>query len=159
VVNILGNIEHPSTLKHLSKLIMHPEPKVREETLQALAKFGGKAQELIQRLLKDAVPEIRGKASLILARAIKHEAIRPLSEIILSDDFYKRAYGEKVSFFRALGETGSKEAVPILEKIAKRRRWFKKSKWEEMRLCATNTLRMMKTENWQESPAKPSTIA
>jgi len=55
-----------------------------------------------------------------LARAIKDEAIRPLSEIILSDDFHRRSYDEKVSFFKALGETGSKEAVPILEKIAKR---------------------------------------
>jgi hypothetical protein len=158
VVNILGNIEHRSTLKHLGKLITHPEPKVREETLQALAKFGGKAQELIQKLLKDAVPEIRGKASLILARTIKDEAVRPLSEIILSDDFYRRAYDEKVSFFKALGETGSKEAVPILEKIAKKRNWFKKSKWEEMRLCATNALRMIETEKWQGAPVRPSAI-
>ena len=158
VVNILGNIEHRSTLKHLGKLITHPESRVREETLQALAKFGGKARELIQRLLKDAVPEIRGKASLVLARTIKDEAIGPLSEIILSDDFYRRAYDEKVSFFKALGETGSKEAMPILEKIAKKRNWFKKSKWEEMRLCATNTLRMMETEKSQGSPVRPPTI-
>jgi hypothetical protein len=158
VVNILGHIEHRSTLKHLGKLITHPESRVREETLQTLAKFGGKARELIQKLLKDVAPEIRGKASLILARTIKDEAIRPLSEIILSDDFYRRAYDEKVSFFKALGETGSKEAVPILEKIAKKRNWFKRSKWEEMRLCATNTLRMMETEKWQGSPVRPSAI-
>ena len=158
VVNILGNIRHPSTLKHIGKLTGHPEHSVREETLQVLAKFGGKAREIIQRLLADAVPEIRGKASLILARTIKHEAVRPLSEIILSDDFYKRAYEEKVSFFKALGETGSKEAMPILEKIAKKRRWFKKSKWEEMRLCATNTLRMMETDKWQESQVRPSAM-
>jgi len=105
-------------------------------------------------LLKDAAPEIRGKASLILARTIKDEAFRPLSEIILSDDFYRRAYDEKVSFFKALGETGSKEAVPILERIAKKRNWFKKSKWEEMRLCATNTLRMMEAEKCQGSPVR-----
>ena len=123
-----------------------------------LAKFGEKARELIQKMLRDAVPEIRGKASVVLARAIKDEAIRPLSEVILSNDFFRRAYDEKVSFFRALGETGSKEAVPILEKIAKKRNWFKKSKWEEMRLCATNTLRMMETEKWQGSPVRPSVI-
>jgi hypothetical protein len=154
VVNVLGTIGHRSTLKHLEKLITHPEPKVREETLHALAKFGGKAHELIQKLLKDAAPEIRGKASLILARTIKDEAFRPLSEIILSHDFYRRAYEEKVSFFKALGETGSKDAVPILEKIAKKRNWFKKSKWEEMRLCATNTLRMMEAEKCQGSPVR-----
>jgi len=61
VVNILGSIGHHSTLKHLGNLIRHPEPRVREETLQVLAKLGAKAQELIQKLLEDADPEIRGK--------------------------------------------------------------------------------------------------
>jgi HEAT repeat protein len=159
MINILGDIGHSSTLKHLDRLATHPEPRVREETLQVLPKFGRKAQGLIQEFLEDAVPEIRGKASLVLARTIKDEAVRPLSQIILSDDFYRRAYDEKVSFFRALGETGSREAVPILEKIAKKRNWFRKSKWEEMRLCATNTLRMMETEKkWQGPPVRPAAI-
>jgi len=159
VIDILGDIGHSSTLKHLDRLVTHPEPRVREETLQVLAKFGRKAQKLIQDFLEDAVPEVRGKASLILARTIKDEAVRPLSEIILSDDFYRRAYDEKVSFFKALGETGSREAVPILEKIAKKRNWFRKSKWEEMRLCATNTLRTMEAEKkWQGPPLRPPTI-
>jgi hypothetical protein len=42
-----------------------------------------------------------------------------------------------------LGETGSKEAIPVLKKIAKERRWFQKTKWDEMRQCANNTLKMM----------------
>jgi hypothetical protein len=42
-----------------------------------------------------------------------------------------------------LGETGSKEAIPVLKKIANKRRWFQKTKWNEMRQCATNTLKML----------------
>jgi len=145
VIDILGDIGHSSTLKHLDRLVTHPEPRVREETLQVLAKFGRKAQKLIQDFLEDAVPEVRGKASLILARTIKDEAVRPLSEIILSDDFYRRAYDEKVSFFKALGETGSREAVPILEKIAKKRNWFRKSKW---RKCAS--VPPTRCERWRQ---------
>jgi HEAT repeat protein len=86
---------------------------------------------------------MRGKASLILARMAKDRAVKPLTEIILSEDFYKRDYDEKVSFFRALGETGSEEAIPMLKKIAKKRRWFKRGKWDEMRLCAANVLKVM----------------
>jgi HEAT repeat protein len=89
---------------------------------------------------------IRGKASLSLARIVRHEAVKPLLDIILSEDFYKRDFNEKASFFRALGETGAREAIPILEKIAKKRRWFQKDKWDEMRLCASNTLKFMATE-------------
>jgi hypothetical protein len=64
-------------------------------------------------------------------------------EIILSEEFYKRDYEEKASFFRALGETGSQEVIPTLQKIAGKRMLFNRAKWDEMRLCATNTLKMM----------------
>jgi HEAT repeat protein len=142
---ILGKVGHPSTTRYLGNLANHEDTKVREEALQVLARLGEKGKDLIQKFLRDPAPEIRGKASISLARALKQQAVKPLAEIILSEDFYKRDYEEKVSFFRALGETGSKEAIPILEQIAKKRNWFKKAKWEEMRLCATNTLRMMES--------------
>ena len=145
ILYILGKVGHPSTLRYLGTLTNHGDTKVREETLQVLARQGEKGKDLIQRFLRDPVPEIRGKASISLARALRQQAVRPLAEIILSEDFFKRDYEEKVSFFRALGETGSKEAIPILEQIAKKRNWFKKAKWEEMRQCATNTLRMMES--------------
>jgi hypothetical protein len=146
ILTILGKIGNPSTLKYLGNLTGHSDGKVREETLQVLVKFGEKGKDLIQRFLKDPAPEVRGKASIALARAVRVHAVKPLTEIILSEDFYKRDYDEKVYFFKALGETGSKEAIPVLEQIAKKKNWFKKAKWEEMRICATNTLRMMETE-------------
>jgi HEAT repeat protein len=149
ILYIFGKIGHSTTLKYLGNLVVHEDPKVREETLQVINKFGEKGEDLIQKFLKDPVPDIRGKASLILAKIAKSEAVKPLTEIILSEDFYKRDYQEKASFFRALGETGSREVIPLLEKIAKKRRWFQKAKWDEMRLCATNTLRMMGVEEVQ----------
>jgi hypothetical protein len=123
--------------------VNHKDLKVREETLQVLTKSGEKGRGLIQAFLKDSVSGIRAKAALILAKNAKAEAVKPLTTIILSEDFYKRGYEEKASFFRALGETGSKEVIPMLKKMAKRRRWFQKAKWDEMRQCANNTLKMM----------------
>ncbi len=143
ILYILGRIGDPSTVKYLGTLATHEDLKVREETLQVLNKFGERGKDLLQKFLRDSVSGIRSKAALLLARNTKTEAVKLLSEIILSEDFYKRDYEEKASFFRALGETGSKEVIPILKKIAKRRRWFQKAKWDEMRQCATNTLKMM----------------
>ena len=99
--------------------------------------------DLVQRFLGDSVASIRTKAALLLAKHAKAEAVKRLPEIILSEDFYKRDYEEKASFFRALGETGSDEVIPILKKIARKRRWFQKAKWDEMRQCAHHTLKMM----------------
>ncbi len=143
ILYILGRIGDPSTVKYLGNLVTHEDLKVREETLQVLNKFGEKGRDLIQKFLRDSVAGIRGKAALLLARNTKGGAVKSLTEIILSEDFYKRDYEEKASFFRALGETGSKEVIPILKKITKKRRWFQKAKWEEMRQCATNTLKMI----------------
>ncbi len=143
VLTILEKIGHPSTSKHLGSLVHHTDTKVREMTLQLLTQIGERGKDLIQKFLKDPVAEIRAKASVILARMAKNQAVRPLVEIILSEEFYKRDYEEKASFFKALGETGSHEVIPILQKIASKRMLFNRSKWDEMRLCATNTLRIM----------------
>jgi HEAT repeat protein len=143
ILYILGKIGHPSTVKYLGPLVAHKDLKVREETLQVLNRSGEKGRGLIQTFLRDSVSGIRSKAALILAKNAKAEAVKSLTEVILSEDFYKRDYDEKASFFRALGETGSKEVIPMLKKMAKRRRWFQRARWDEMRQCANNTLKMM----------------
>jgi hypothetical protein len=143
VLYILGKIGNPATVKYLGDLVTHQDLKVREETLQLIDRFGEKGKDLFKKFLTDPASGIRAKAALLLARSAKGEAVRPLTEIILSEDFYKRDYREKVSFFRALGETKSEEVIPILERIAKKRTWFQGEKWNEMRQCATNTLKML----------------
>ncbi|HVP79370.1 MAG TPA: HEAT repeat domain-containing protein [Thermodesulfobacteriota bacterium] len=143
VLYILGTIGDPSTMDYLGELVTHRDLKVREETLQILNKFGEKGKDLMRGFLTDSISGIRSKAALLLARSAKGEAVKPLTDIILSEDFYKRDYKEKASFFRALGETGAKEVVPILEGISKRRHLFQREKWSEMRQCAANTLKML----------------
>lgn len=140
---ILGKVKHPSTLKYLTNLAYHENTKVREEVLRLATVFEEEEKDLVLKFLWDPVPEIRGKAALIFARIAKDQAVKPLMEIILSEDFYKRSYDEKVSFFKALGETKSQKAIPILEQIIKKKSWFKKAQWEEMRTCAVNTLKMI----------------
>jgi hypothetical protein len=143
ILYILGNIGDPSAVNYLGDLVTHKDLKVREETLQILNKFGEKGKDLMQRFLMDSISGIRAKAALLLARNAKGEAVKPLTDIILSEDFYKRDYKEKASFFRALGETGSKEVIPTLKGISKKRRLFQREKWNEMRQCADNTLKML----------------
>ena len=143
ILYILGNIGDPSVVKYLGSLVNHKDVKVREETLQILNKFGGNGKDLMQRFLADSVSGIRAKAALLLARNAKKEAVKPLTDVILSEDFYKRDYKEKASFFKALGETGSTEVIPTLKAIAKKRSFFQRDHWSEMRQCAANTLKML----------------
>ena len=146
ILRILEKVAHPSTPKYLGNLVNHEAPKVREETLKLITKFEENGTDLVRKFLRDSVPQIRGRASRILAKMDKHGAVKPLTEIILSEDFIKRDYEEKVSFFMALGETGSAEAIATLQKIAKEKKWFSRAQWDEMRRCAANTLKMMGAE-------------
>ena len=143
ILFILGTIGDPSAVNYLRNLVTHRDLKVREEALLTLSKFGGKGKDLLQRFLVDPVSGIRAKAAVLLARNAKDEAVKPLTDIILSEDFYKRDYKEKASFFKALGETGSKEVIPTLKEIAKKRSLFQRENWQEMRQCAVNTLKML----------------
>lgn len=149
ILYVLGKIGHPSTYKYLTPLVAHPDPKVREETLQLLIKTGMPAKDLLQKFLKDPLAKIRMKAALAFAKTAGEEAVKPLEAIILSEDFLKKDYEEKASFFRALGETGAEGVISTLKKIAKKRKWFQRKKWQEMRLCAQNTLKMLGVEEWK----------
>jgi len=122
----------------------HPSRSQVEGVYPSIADpIRGQEQRPCFEILEDPAAEIRAKASVLLARMAKQQAVKPLMEIILSEEFYKRDYDEKASFFRALAETGSQEVIPILQKIAGKKNLFGKGKWEEMRICATNTLRML----------------
>jgi HEAT repeat protein len=154
ILYVLGKIGHPETVKYMGNLIIHPDFKVREETLQLLKKFGEQSRDLIEKFLNDPVAEIRAKASLVFAKVAKGKATKPLTGVILSKDFFKRDYDEKAAFFKALGETGSEEAIPVLKKIAEKRRWFQRGKWDEMRRCARNTLKIMGAVEGRDSDQK-----
>lgn len=154
ILYVLGKIGHPSTLKYLGKAALHEDSKVREETLHVLKKMGPPGKELFKKFLNDPMPELRAKASLFFAKVAGAEAAQPLAGIILSKDFYKREYEEKASFLRALSETGATEVVPVLQKIARKKRWFGKAKWEEMRLCARQALKMLGVEDGADSATK-----
>jgi hypothetical protein len=143
VLAILTRIAEPAVVKYLAPLVGNRDIKVREQVLQMVGQFGAAGRDLVLRFLADPVPEIRAKASLALAR-IGHEwAVKPLLEVVLSDSFWKRPYDEKASFLRALGETGAKEVIPVLHTIAKKPRWFQRSKWKEMRPCAIHSLKLL----------------
>ena len=143
ILSILEKVGHPSTIKYLGSLVHHEDRKVREETIEVLGKVGEKGKDLLQKFMKDPAPGIRGKASLLFARAARDQAVRPLTEIVLSKDFLNRDYEEKASFFRALVEAGSEESIPVLKKIARKRSLFQRAKWNEMRQCAAKALKLM----------------
>ncbi len=147
VINIMGNSGNRAAIKYLAQTISHPDERVRRTTLKALSQYGGKENRaLLTKMLNDESSYIRSQAVIHLARSSKHEALRPILSIIQSEPFLDRDFPEKAAFFRALGEIGSNESLPALEKILGKKSWFKKPKWDELQVCAIGALRMIGTE-------------
>ena len=147
ILAILSDVKHPGTLKYLSALVHHDHREVREATLKLLRRIPEKGRLLVEKFLNDPDPLIRGKAAFILAQSVKGLAIRPLAEIIFSQDFHKREFREKASFIRALGETQAPEAISLLKKISKKGRWFRRERWLEMQRVAKMTLKTIENQS------------
>jgi hypothetical protein len=141
ILDILGQVKHSSTIRHLYPCVRHENSGVREATLKLLRKFNERGIPFIEKFLTDPEPKLRGKAALILSQLAREQAVKPLSKIIFSQDFHMRDYQEKASFMRALAETGTGEAISLLKKIARKGRWFRREKWREMKRCAEMTLK------------------
>ncbi len=147
VINIIGNSGDRNAIKYLAQTISHPDERVRRTALKALSRYGGKENRgLLIKMLNDESSYIRSQAVIHLARSSKHEALKPILSVIQSETFLDRDFAEKAAFFRAIGEIRSHEALPVLEKIIGKRSWFKKSKWDELQVCAIGALRMIGTE-------------
>jgi len=147
VINIIANSRDRNAIKYLSQTCSHPDERVRRTALKALSQYGSEEiKGLLIKMLNDDSAYIRSQAVINLARSFKHEALRPILSVIQSEPFLDRDFSEKAAFFRAIGQIRSKESLPVLRKILEKKSWFKRSKWDELQVCAIGALRMIGTE-------------
>jgi HEAT repeat protein len=113
----------------------HEDPRVRKETVLALANLGGPdASVLLLEMIHDSDPEVRARACWALGVLRVEPAVRPL---------IKRLDGEsdrevQVQCLQALGKIGDPGAVPFIEKKAVKRLFSRPS--TEVRMAAYRAL-------------------
>jgi len=144
VAMILGNICDPLALKHLGRLISHPDRRVRKEAINAIGKI--KSPESLRYLeqgLRDSEQPVR-LATVRALISIKTEDARDmLLREISNRSFLRRDLNEKKEFFAALASWGDKEVREFLLKTLKKHSIFRRSKVEENKLCAAYALGLM----------------
>lgn len=140
-VAILGEIRDPAAVPPMQKLLYHADIRVRRETVRALTRIGGtEAVNILLRTLEEKDHDLRRQA-LISLGAMKHPAAVPaLLRIVGMRDPRVRELEIKRDAIRALGEIGSPEAVaPLAELVVKRKFWYR-SRFDELRATATSAL-------------------
>jgi len=151
IVYILGRIGRKEAVPLIGKALQHGDVRVRREALQALGLIGGtEAMRYMIRSLEDEDTKIRGNAALNLGR-MGEMALAPLTERMLSKDFYKKELQEIKAFFKAVGMIRSNHSIPLLYSLLEGRKWFGRAKADEIRACAIETLVWIGTEEAKEA--------
>jgi len=151
IVYILGRIGRKEAVPLIGKALQHGDVRVRREVLQALGLIGGtEAMRYMIRSLEDEDTKIRGNAALNLGR-MGEMALAPLTERMLSKDFYKKELQEIKAFFKAVGMIRSNHSIPLLYSLLEGRKWFGRAKADEIRACAIETLVWIGTEEAKEA--------
>jgi HEAT repeat protein len=142
----LGRIGKEKGLRAIQKSFQHREARVRREAVQALGLIGGSsAFLLLRKALSDPDSRVRSMAALNLARMGKKASLALLLRVIQSKEFKKKDPGEMKAFFDAVGMSGLKEAIPILEKLLFKRGWFGARGRDGIRRGAANSLSLIGT--------------
>jgi len=140
-VAILGEIREASAVAPLQTLLYHADVRVRRETVRALTRIGGaEAVNILLRTLEEDDPDLRRQA-LVSLGAMKHPAAVPaLLRIVAASDPRVRQVEIKREAIRALGEIASAEAVAPLARLAVKRKFWFRARFDELRAAAVAAL-------------------
>ena len=99
-------------------LLTHPEVRVRQEVVAALANCApDDAQPLLLQLVRDPEASVRGSALFRLGARRNEEVSRALRALVADPAFRKRPEDEFRPVFSALGGCSTDEALPALEAL------------------------------------------
>ena len=123
--HILGLIGGPGIVGLLKAVARHPEPRVRQEVVAALANnTGGSGRELLVEMLQGADTKIFCSVLHQLASERDRDIARLVLGFLAAPEFSERPMEERRAIYSTLGSTGDDEAVTGLEGELMRSKWF-----------------------------------
>lgn len=115
IVGILGEIRSADALVHFARTILHPDARVRRETILALSKHGDEqAVPLLVKALADREASLRAAAALGLGLTKSAAAALPLLQRLGQENDVEAT----VEMIRALGRIGDPRASAVLAERA-----------------------------------------
>jgi HEAT repeat protein len=144
LVYILRRSGSRSAVPYLRRMLEHPHPRVRQETLRAMEAIGmARSAEFLLRLLESNDDICRTWALERLAALGDSRAAERLWKVIRTREFRERTWDNKRAYFEALGRCGPPVMLPAVQALYERQGWFEKPKDLEMRAGAAIALGLM----------------
>jgi hypothetical protein len=141
MLTILGEIRCTECIREVRSTIYHDDERVRKEAIRCLTKIGGPVvTEMLVELLTDKNPSVQKQAIFSLGILKDERAVDPLMDVINRRDLFLKTLALKKEALQAVGVIGAKRILPQLIKIARKRRWFARRRWEELKMCAIGAI-------------------
>jgi len=146
IAMILGMTKEPGAVKHLEKVLGHPNVKVRREVVKALENINSEdTKNLFRVALNDEDSVIRIRALKALKKFKDPALFRTLKESASIEELKKRSFEEKREMLETLAVLGGRDVLPVLSELFKKRGLLEKDEITEIRACAAYGLGLINT--------------
>ena len=144
IVTIMARFHSPETIPYLRRTFIHPNPKVRAETIRALGLTGGKeASDLLLQGLEN--PEERERVLCIrwLGRLEESRALNRLVNMLEDREPGAESLRVKKEIILSLGRIKDPETFQVLKKYRDRQKWLNRAEWQEINLASEMALQSL----------------
>lgn len=152
VVYVLGRIGNPDCLDKIRFLVNHKEVRVRKELIHTLDLIrDDRSTDILLEMINDPDSAIRTQAVRSIAALQYGPALDILLDKVHKKEFLQYDRRERMEWFRALGQIGGNEMIPLFQRLLARgmRAWFNRAAREDMALAAVEGLRRIGTPESQ----------
>ncbi|WP_305044665.1 HEAT repeat domain-containing protein [Geoalkalibacter sp.] len=130
---ILGEIRDTDRVGHLAVFLAHPDVRVRREAIRGLTRIGTpEAMDVLLVAVEEGDGDLQQQALLFLGALRQRAALPHLLRLVNSADPWLRRAELTRGALRALGEIGDEEAIPALIALLRRRKIFRRRRFQDL---------------------------
>jgi HEAT repeat protein len=134
---ILGMTRQAGAVKHIEKILTHPDVRVRREAVRALDVIRTDDTKMpFFSLLGDADQTIRMTALKALRRFRDTTLFQTLKGTVTAEELKKKSFAEKRELLETLAALGGKDAFPLLSELFRKKGFIEKEEATEIRAAA-----------------------
>lgn len=147
LIILLRNLNDPSILPSLHRLLDHPHPRVRFELMQTLITFNDPVAERIILQEMESPDLARCLKAIAMAGMSRNRLVsQRLLQFVRQKGFGKTVFPIKKASVQALGEIGDPSVLPTLQMVLRSRSFFRRH--------AANTLKAEIIESLRKYPPR-----
>lgn len=140
-----GRLRMMDAAPHLAGLLERPEEPVRAAAVEALATLKSSvAGETLLRALDDPDREVRVAAARGLAGLAYGPGADRLERWVKGKALHNRDLTEQLAYFEAYAGAAGEAAVPVLDRLLNKRRWWGGRQPAPIRACAARALGLVR---------------